>query len=232
MGSEPLTSLVERIDSVQVGRNPVVVGLGGSVASGKSTFAEELAAALLPRAVEVVSTDGFLFPNAVLLARDLVLRKGFPETYDEAAILAFLARVRAGDAHLSVPVYSHEAYDVLAAPREFSRPDVCILEGVNALRFVEVLDLAVYLHADEEFLIAWYSERFVRECALARDDAGSFYRGWSHLPEPEQRALAVQFWSEINHPNLVDHIEPTAARADAVVVKRADHTLDRVEWRG
>ena len=95
----------------------------------------------------------------------------------------------------------------------------------------EVLDLAVYLHADEEFLIAWYSERFVRECALAREDAGSFYRGWSQLPEPEQRALAVQFWSEINHPNLVDHIEPTAARADAVVVKRADHTLDRVEWR-
>ena len=88
MGSAPLTALVERIDSVQAGRNPVVVGLGGSVASGKSTFAAELAAALLPRAVEVVSTDGFLLPNAVLLERDLVLRKGFPETYDEVAILA------------------------------------------------------------------------------------------------------------------------------------------------
>ena len=232
MGPEPLTALVERIASVQSEHSPVVVGLGGSVASGKSTFAEELASALLPRAVEVVSTDGFLLPNAVLLERDLVLRKGFPETYDEAAILAFLARVRAGDARLSVPVYSHEAYDVLGVPREFSRPDVCIVEGVNALRFADALDVALYLHADEEFLIAWYSERFVRECALAREEAGSFYRGWSHLSEPEQRALAVQFWSEINHPNLVDHIEPTAARADAVVVKRADHTLDRVEWRG
>ena len=213
-------------------RAPVVVGLGGSVASGKSTFAAALAGDLAPHRVEVVSTDGFLFPNAVLAERDLTLRKGFPESYDEAAITEFLGRVRAGDPEVSAPVYSHEVYDVVAERHAIGTPDVCIVEGVNVLRFAEILDVSVYLHADEEHLIAWYSERFVRECALARTDETSFYRGWSGLPEAEQRELARQFWYAINHPNLVDHIEPTAARADVVVVKAPDHTVSRIEWRG
>ena len=181
--------------------------------------------------VEVVSTDGFLFTNAVLAERELLTRKGFPESYDEAAIVAFLGLVRSGAPDLSAPMYSHEAYDVVGERRSLGTPDVCIVEGVNVLRFAEHLDLALYLHADEEHLIAWYSERFVHECTLARDDVTSFYRGWADLSEPDQRALAAQFWAVINHPNLVEHIEPTSARADAIVVKRSDHSVERIEWR-
>ena len=226
-----LGPLIDRIGQVHERRAPAVVGLGGSVASGKSTFAEALAALLAPRRVEVVSTDGFLFTNAVLAERDLLARKGFPESYDEASIVAFLGLVRSGAPDLSAPMYSHEAYDVVGERRSLGTPDVCIVEGVNVLRFAEHLDLALYLHADEEHLIAWYSERFVHECTLARDDVTSFYRGWADLSEADQRALAVQFWAAINHPNLVEHIEPTSARADAVVVKRSDHSVERIEWR-
>jgi len=227
----PLTALVEHVAALHATRTPVVVGLGGSVAVGKSTLAGVIAEALAPRTVEVVGTDGFLFPNAVLLERDLFLRKGFPESYDEAAVDAFLAAVRAGDPTASVPVYSHAVYDVIDERRTIGAPDVCIVEGVNALRFSEGLDVAVYLEADEQHIIGWYSDRFVRECAAARDDETSFYRAWADLPEADQRGLAEQFWFGINHPNLVEHIAPTAARADAVVVKGPDHAIDRIEWR-
>jgi len=227
----PLTPLVERLVAAHAERSPLVVGLGGSVAVGKSTFADMLARALAPRRVEVVSTDGFLLPNAVLIERDLFARKGFPESYDEAAIVEFLGRVRTGDPDVTAPVYSHDVYDVVADRRSVGTPDVCIVEGVNVLRFTDELDVALYLHADEEHLIAWYSERFVRECRTAREDETSFYRGWAGLPEAEQRALSVEFWAAINHPNLVDHIAPTAADADAVVVKGRDHAVIRIEWR-
>lgn len=231
MDAGPLTPLVEHIEAAHAGRAPVVVGLGGSVAVGKSTLAHALADELAPRVVEVVGTDGFLFPNAVLLERDLFLRKGFPESYDESALGAFLAAVRSGDPTASVPVYSHAVYDVVAERRVVGAPDVCIVEGVNALRFAPDLDVAVFLQADEQHILAWYADRFVRECAAARGDATSFYRAWCDLPEADQRGLAQQFWYGINHPNLVDHIAPTAASADAVVVKGPDHAIDRIEWR-
>lgn len=231
MEAGPLNALVEHVAAAHATRAPLVVGLGGSVAVGKSTLARTLADALAPRVVEVVGTDGFLFPNAVLLERDLFLRKGFPESYDETALGAFLGAVRAGDPTASVPVYSHAVYDVIAERRVVGAPDVCIVEGVNALRFTDDLDVAVYLQAEEQHILGWYADRFVRECAAARDDETSFYRAWADLPEAEQRGLAEQFWYGINHPNLVDHIAPTAARADAVVVKGPDHTISRIEWR-
>ena len=235
MDAGPLTSLVEHVVAAHATRVPLVVGLGGSVAVGKSTFAAALAAALAdalgPRRVEVVSTDGFLFPNAVLIERDLFARKGFPESYDEAGIIAFLGLVRAADPDATAPIYSHDVYDVIDERRAVGTPDICIVEGVNVLRFTEHLDVSVYLHAEEEHLIAWYSDRFVRECVAAGDDESSFYRSWADLAESEQRALAVQFWAAINHPNLVEHIAPTASRADAVVVKGPDHAIDRIEWR-
>lgn len=231
MDAGPLTSLVEHVVAAHATRGPLVVGLGGSVAVGKSTFAAALADALGPRRVEVVSTDGFLFPNAVLIERDLFARKGFPESYDEAGIIAFLGLVRAADPDATAPIYSHDVYDVIDERRAVGTPDICIVEGVNVLRFTEHLDVSVYLHAAEEHLIAWYADRFVRECVAARDDESSFYRSWADLAEDEQRALAVQFWAAINHPNLVEHIAPTASRADAVVVKGPDHAIDRIEWR-
>ena len=230
MEAGPLTPLVEHLAAAHADRAPLVVGLGGPVAVGKSTLAAALAAGLGPLDVAVVGTDGFLFPNAVLVERDLFLRKGFPESYDDTALTAFIASVRTASP-IEVPVYSHTEYDVLEARRAIGRPDVCIVEGVNALAFAEHLDVAVYLHADEELVLTWYSDRFVEQCRAARDDETSFYRGWSALPEDEQRELARGFWAGINHPNLVDHIAPTAARADAVVVKGVDHTISRIEWR-
>ena len=231
MEAGPLTPLVERVLAAHASGGTVVVGLAGSVAVGKSTLARALADALAPCEVAVVGTDGFLYPNAVLIERDLFLRKGFPESYDEAAVVEFLATVRAGDPTTAVPVYSHTVYDVVAERRVVGAPDVCILEGVNALRFSASLDLAVYVHAEEEHVIGWYADRFVRECEAARDDETSFYRSWAALGEGEQRALAEQFWFGINHPNLVEHIAPTLAHADAVVVKGPDHAIVRIEWR-
>jgi type I pantothenate kinase len=226
----PLTPLVDHLRAAHAERAPLVVGLGGPVAVGKSTLAAALADALAPRAVAVVGTDGFLLPNAVLIERGLFLRKGFPESYDAAALSAFIARVRSG-APVEVPVYSHTEYDVVDAPRPIGTPEVCIVEGVNALRFAADLDVALYLHAEEEHIVGWYADRFVAQCAAARDDETSFYRGWAELPEAEQRVLAAQFWDSINHPNLVDHIAPTAEAAHAVVVKGADHGIVRLEWR-
>ena len=228
--SGPLVPLIERLSAAHAERSPLVVGLAGSVAVGKSTLAAALAEALAPRAVAVVGTDGFLLPNAVLIERDLFLRKGFPESYDAEALTAFIERVRTGTA-VEVPVYSHAEYDVVDERRPIGTPEVCIVEGVNALRFAEHLDLAIYLHADEAHIVDWYADRFVAECAAARDDETSFYRGWSGLEEGEQRALAAQFWAAINHPNLVDHIAPTARAAHVVVEKGPDHGILRIEWR-
>jgi type I pantothenate kinase len=209
-----------------------VVAIAGPVAVGKSTIAAALADDLRARGrvVEVVATDGFLWPNAVLEAQDLVARKGFPETYDLDRLQAVVDAARAGVDTLEVPVYSHLRYDVLDEPTLLARPDVLVVEGVVALqrRFG---DLNVYVDADARHVEDWYVARFHDLVAEARDDPESFYRGWIDLSPDEVADLARAVWGGVNLPNLVEHIAPTRERADVVVRKAADHAIREVVWQ-
>lgn len=207
---------------------PLLVGVGGSVCVGKSTTCARMQEHLTPIDVEVVTTDGFLFPNAELERRGMVPRKGFPDSYDTDAIAAFLGAVRAGEAPVTVPVYSHELYDVVPGERR-TVPDasVVIVEGVNALRFRDHLDLGIYVDAPEAAIRRWYEDRLVTVFAAA--PPGSFYASLG-FDEAEQRAFADQVWSGINHVNLVEHIAPTRVRADIVIEKGPDHEVRRVHF--
>jgi type I pantothenate kinase len=210
-----------------------VVAIAGPVAVGKSTVAAALAEAVLAqgRTVEVVATDGFLWPNAVLEAQGLVSRKGFPETYDLDRLQALVDAARAGEATLSVPVYSHQQYDVLSTPLTLARPDVLVIEGVVALQR-PFGDLGVYVDADAADVERWYVARFQDLVAEARDDPTSFYRGWIDLDDAAVADLARAVWEGVNLPNLVDHIAPTRKRADVVVRKDPDHAIREVRWTG
>lgn len=226
---DPIDALAARILANRAGFDrPTLVGLGGGVSAGKSAFAAALAARLRALApgltVEIVAGDGFLKPNATLAAEGLMGRKGFPESFDAAALEAFFQAVAAGAPRLTAPTYSHAAYDVHGA-RTFDRPDLIVFEGVNALAWP--FDYGVYLDADEADLEAWYVARFL--------DLGR-----QHAPRLAERlaavggdpaALARAIWREVNLANLRAHIAPTRARADAVVVKGPDHAVRSISFR-
>ncbi|MCA8901186.1 MAG: hypothetical protein KDA53_08030 [Hyphomonas sp.] len=231
LGPDETIDLADRLADLHAARGPLITGLTGSVASGKSTLAARLAGFLTGRmSVETVSTDGFIFPNAVLAERDLTLRKGFPESYDADALGAALAALRGGTADF--PGYSHVTYDVDPdLTRTVVQPDLFILEGLGFRppspppRGTHEPDLLIYLDASEEDLLAWFLERFVRLWNAARNDPASFYANFLHMSEPELIAFATSVWERINLPNLREHIAPLKAQADIVVHKRRDHTL-------
>jgi type I pantothenate kinase len=213
-----------------------VVAVAGPVAVGKSTLAEQMAATLRDRgtSAEVVSTDGFLFPFEVLDARGLVTRKGFPESYDVEALRAFLDAVRE-TAHrehdVTVPIYSHETYDILPDERRAVPPtDVVVLEGLNALYATTgLVDLGVYVDAPLPVIETWYVERFVRLVAVATP--GSFYTRFSGLDHDALVDAALAVYRSINLPNLTEHIGPSRDLADVVVEKRPDHAVGTIRDR-
>jgi uncharacterized protein (TIGR03083 family) len=211
---------------------PAIVGIAGAVSVGKSTFAAEVGAALERRGlrVEIVSTDGFLLPNATLVERGLLGRKGFPESYDVRALRDALDALRAGHAEVRIPVYSHEIYDLLpGGAHTISNVDVVVLEGVNALGAApDLLDVAVYLDATEEDLEHWYVTRFVALVDAARDDPSSFYASMVHLGPAELERVARSTWTTINLVNLREHIAVTRAFAHLVMVKGPDHQIIEV----
>jgi type I pantothenate kinase len=214
-----------------------LIGVTGAVAVGKSTFARELAAAFASQpaapSVEVIATDGFLFPNAVLESRGLLNRKGFPETYDDEALRGTLAALRGGPTQ--IPAYSHVIYDVdpLLA-RRLEPPDVLIVEGLGLQRGAPSLglDALVYLDADEAHIETWFEARFIDLWRAAETDPTSFYARFRHMDEAGTRALAGQVWRMINLPNLREHIVLGRALADIVVRKGADHAIMSVDGRG
>jgi len=209
---------------------PVVVGIAGGVAVGKSRTAAELEAEL-PGRVDVVSTDGFLFPNAVLAERGLVHRKGFPESYDVDALRSFLTAARAGALPRPVPCYSHVTYDVVGE-RVVAPLDVLIVEGLNVLAAAaDLLDVGVYLDASEEQLEAWFTTRFLALVAEARDDPSSFYRTFADLDADQAARLADQVWRGVNLVNLREHVAPSRARAGCVITKGAHHEVVGVDYR-
>jgi type I pantothenate kinase len=206
------------------------------VAVGKSTFAAELARRLLSAdlVTAVIATDGFLLSNADLDARGLTMRKGFPESFDTARLAQFLADARAGVAELRVPAYSHVTYDVVPGKETVvTKPDVLIVEGVNVLlpAHVDALDLSIYLDADDEAVIAWFASRIAELCRAARDKPISFFRPYAGLTDEQVQAFAQAAWDAINGVNLELHIRPQRDRADVIVSKLPDHSIDRVAIR-
>lgn len=206
-----------------------VVGITGSVAVGKTTLARQIGEALpMDLKVDIVSTDGFLKPNFVLEAEGLSMRKGFPESYDRAALAAALAGLKSGP--VTVPAYSHTSYDVdPTAARTISGADVVLVEGLGLAPDVggqrPPLDLLLYIDAAEDDIIAWFLARFMGLWEAAGTDPTSFYARFRHMSADEARQFALSVWNGINRPNWLEHIARAKPVADIVVVKTLDHSL-------
>jgi type I pantothenate kinase len=239
----------QRFLSTEDAKMPYVIGVAGSVAVGKSTTARVLQALLarwpnVPK-VDLITTDGFLYPNAVLDRERLMERKGFPESYDLPALLRFLSDIKAGRHPVRAPVYSHLVYDVVPNQWvEINRPDILIVEGLNVLQtgrlpkdgtaipFVsDFFDFSVYIDADEDVLKRWYVQRFLALRETAFQDPKSFFHRYSQLTDAEAVATAASIWTRINLVNLHDNILPTRQRADLILTKRDTHKIQDVALR-
>ncbi len=217
--------VISVIESLRRSGEPVLVGVAGAVAVGKTTFASKLAEATDGIAV---STDGFLLPNDVLEQRGLLERKGFPESFDVDALVWFLQTVRTDEQIDGLPRYSHETFDVEPDPEPFVRRSIVIVEGVNVLQpgIAEHLDLCIYLDAAESDIINWYTTRFGALTDIARSTGEGFYTRFA-AQTPEQLAMTARYvWDAINAPNLHECIAPTQSNANFVIRKHADHSME------
>jgi type I pantothenate kinase len=232
-----------------VGKRPYVIAIAGSVAVGKSTFARVLRALLArwpdhPR-VALVTTDGFLYPNKVLEERELMRRKGFPESYDRKRMIRFLAELKAGTPVVEAPVYSHQAYDILPGVLErIEQPDVLIFEGLNVLQTRPVepsgapsvvvsdfFDFSIYVDADDADIEEWYVKRFLSLQQTVFKNPESYFHHYRNLSVTEAIKTARKIWRDINLRNLRENILPTRERANLVIRKRSDHLVDQIQLR-
>ena len=221
---------------------PFVIGVAGSVAVGKSTTARVLQVLLerwesKPR-VDLITTDGFLYPSAELHRRGIMHRKGFPESYDQRALMRFLTSVKSGAREVKAPVYSHTRYD--RVPDEFDvvdRPDILILEGLNVLQtgpmlmVSDLFDFSVYVDARKDDIERWYIERFLKLRQTAFRAPGAHFAHYAELGDAQAAEEARRIWQTVNQPNLMENILPTRVRASLVLCKGPDHAVDRVRMR-
>lgn len=230
-------------------KTPFIIGIAGSVAVGKSTTARVLKELLTrwsgkPK-VDLVTTDGFLHPNAYLQSNNLMDRKGFPESYDVGAVLKFLSDIKAGQPNVKAPCYSHLTYDVIPGEYvEIDRPDILIFEGINVLQvrdlpedgkiipFVsDFFDFSIYIDAAEELIHEWYVSRFMRLRETAFKNPESFFHRYSTISDEAAMAIAQNLWTNINLINLHDNILPTRPRANLILRKGPDHLIEQVALR-
>lgn len=224
---------------------PFVVAIAGSVAVGKSTIARLLRELMsrwpsTPR-VELVTTDGFLYPNAELERRGIMHRKGFPESYDRRALVEFLTEVKSGSLEVRAPFYSHMRYDIVSdAHVVVRRPDVVIVEGLNVLQpspsphdvaVSDLFDFSIYVDAEVDHITTWFVDRFKALRANAFNNPSSFFNVFAHLSDEEAQKTALGFWNDINMPNLIENVLPTKHRATLVLQKGAAHAVERVLLR-
>jgi type I pantothenate kinase len=247
--AQELHAVTNRFLGRKDGRVPYILGIGGSVAVGKSTTARVLRALLArwpdhPR-VDLITTDGFLYPNAELERRRLMNRKGFPESFDVARLLNFLNEVKSGQPNVEAPVYSHFHYDIIPGQMTvIDRPDILIVEGLNVLQparlprdgeaipFVsDFFNFSIYMDADPAMLEAWYVARFMRLRQTAFRDPAAYFHRYAHLSPDEARAKALEIWHTVNAKNLYENILPTRQRARLILRKSANHSIVGVALR-
>lgn len=228
---------------------PYVISIAGSVAVGKSTTARILQA-LLDRwpehpKVELITTDGFLYPNRILEERGLMKKKGFPQSYDMRRLVNFVADIKAGKPIVEAPVYSHHIYDIIPDEvKVVQQPDILIIEGLNVLQsgmdyphdphrvFVsDFVDFSIYVDADKSLLREWYIQRFLRFRKSAFSDPTSYFHHYSHFTEEEAEDTACRIWDEINYPNLIANILPTRERANLILTKGTQHLIEQIRLR-
>jgi type I pantothenate kinase len=245
--TQRLFRAAQRFLGTEDAKVPYIIGIGGSVAGGKSTTARVLQALLarwpnVPK-VELITTDGFLLPNAVLEREGLMQKKGFPESYDTPLLLHFLTDIKAGRGPVRAPVYSHLTYDVVPdAAIEVERPDILIVEGLNVLqpnRFPkdgkpyvsDFFDFSIYIDAAEDVLEQWYVQRFFRLRETAFRDPKSYFNRYSKVNDEEAKETALSLWRNINLINLHENILPTKLRASLILGKNAEHEIQTVALR-
>lgn len=219
--------------------SPMIIGVSGSVAVGKSTTARVLQNLLQKfypeKNVEMLTTDGFLYPNAELIKRGILNRKGFPESYDMEKLIQFLLDVKIGKSHVQYPIYSHRIYDVIAdAHNEIHEPDILIVEGINVLQLrsnqqiyaSDFFDFSIYVDAEVENIEKWYIERFEMLMDLAKDQPDNYYYNYAIGDREEAIKMARGVWKSVNLKNLKEFIEPTMTRADLIIHKSDNHSID------
>jgi type I pantothenate kinase len=229
----------------RAGRVPFIIGVAGSVAVGKSTISRLLKELLsrwegTPR-VEMITTDGFLYPNAELERRGLMSRKGFPESYDRLALLKFVADIKSGAPAVSAPVYSHLVYDIVPGEQNtITNPDVLIVEGLNVLQspgagqdlaLSDFFDFKIYVDAETKNISQWFLARFDELRETAFTNPASYFHKYAEMPYEKALATANEIWATINLPNLIENILPTRSRATLVLQKGSQHAVERVLLR-